>query len=1112
MFDVNLSGGVTGFDIELSASSGASFDISVSDTFTITESIAAQAVWAKAHTFSADFSGAIDPVIWYTDGGAEVSFTSGQLQIFNPISNTDYQWIGTQSNFDLTNSEAKIRLIDAGNQSLTSLEVYFAALVDLDNQIYFGVSGNNLRVAKKVTGTVTNLATVAYSSTNHRWLRLRETAGTLFWETSADGLNWTTQHSEATPIDVSGVYLEMSSGTYANEASSTTVIFDDFNTNAFILSDVISITENVTLSVVSSAFTVDTFDAFTITESNQSELVLNQNVNDTVSATEDIVSLLVFFESEVDTISTTESVDVQLTLNQESVDTLSISETIQQNFEVSIFVSDDLVMTENVSTENNLFAEQFDNQTITEDVVVQIVVAPLEINVFDVIYPYDWVQRIPVNQTPTIYTDLRTKQVIYGGLPIVNTSTTSVSWATIHSQNSSESWVATQEWRRTTFSNAVEISDLKFYLSAPPGTGKSYEFALVNGISTVLGTVTISDLATEGVMSFTSRVVPQETSLSIRCTPTNTPNSTTVLWGLSYRNTVDNTFIINGSTGAGPSTVDGVSEYNNISGGATWNSSLVARENISPNSFIIRKFNAIIIAPGVGNSRTLAVVKNGEVIPSTQLVFTDTTQQLAVSDLNILVMPGDTLAIVNTAGGTPVASGLNSWSISCESFTPGESAVMGATTNTVDTIGSFLRIKSSGANSESLTESTVVRLSVGFSHILRDFILKDNNPFRKEAPDFATNTSTYRLIKNGVDDISVVLGVPDVAQSNSSSSQIEEADELTVKFSAATGTPYVVIPTFAFTQYIQPDFFNSIALSEQFDVSLTIDSFNEDTISLSEDVAFNLNYEVSVIENITIAENLVVELPLAYETSDTLTITEFLSNQLIVELSLFDQLPISESVSAQLIQETYDISVNDTLTPSEFVQNQISTDLNVFDTLTISELNQQDSVLVVNIFDSVAIGEFTDLSLNILQSVSDVVSLNEDTTLVNNIEQALVDIVVINETLLGETSVTFGLQLVEEVVIAEATEVQMLIDSVFVEHITITEYIQADSVFPIFVQDTIGVTDFIVGTDTIRFSPEPKKYRPRGQRGEIDLRGTGGKIQPRGEGSRTVMNGSVGSR
>lgn len=41
---------------------------------------------------------------------------------------------------------------------------------------------------------------LTYSSTDHAWLRFREDAGTLYWDTSPDGVDWTNRRTATTPV------------------------------------------------------------------------------------------------------------------------------------------------------------------------------------------------------------------------------------------------------------------------------------------------------------------------------------------------------------------------------------------------------------------------------------------------------------------------------------------------------------------------------------------------------------------------------------------------------------------------------------------------------------------------------------------------------------------------------------------------------------------------------------------------------------------------------------------------------------------------------------------------------------------------------------------------
>src|SRR3546814_2317316 len=48
-----------------------------------------------------------------------------------------------------------------------------------------------------------------YDPGEHAWLRVREDAGTLYWETSADGREWTVRHTDVSPAWVSDNDLQV---------------------------------------------------------------------------------------------------------------------------------------------------------------------------------------------------------------------------------------------------------------------------------------------------------------------------------------------------------------------------------------------------------------------------------------------------------------------------------------------------------------------------------------------------------------------------------------------------------------------------------------------------------------------------------------------------------------------------------------------------------------------------------------------------------------------------------------------------------------------------------------------------------------------------------------
>ncbi|MCP3820068.1 hypothetical protein NLX86_18805 [Streptomyces sp. A3M-1-3] len=70
---------------------------------------------------------------------------------------------------------------------------------------------------------------LAYSATTHAWLRLRESAGVLHWDTSPDGAAWTTRRSSVSPAWVNHVNLSVVMAGHRNNGTADFAEFDNFN-------------------------------------------------------------------------------------------------------------------------------------------------------------------------------------------------------------------------------------------------------------------------------------------------------------------------------------------------------------------------------------------------------------------------------------------------------------------------------------------------------------------------------------------------------------------------------------------------------------------------------------------------------------------------------------------------------------------------------------------------------------------------------------------------------------------------------------------------------------------------------------------------------------------
>ena len=95
-------------------------------------------------------------------------------------------------------------MIEAHSQLLvTSSTPGDQAIAEID------AATNLLSMTLQAGGVDEGGATIPYDSTDHAWLRIREDAGTLYWETAADGRDWTTRHTDTSPSWVSDTDLQI---------------------------------------------------------------------------------------------------------------------------------------------------------------------------------------------------------------------------------------------------------------------------------------------------------------------------------------------------------------------------------------------------------------------------------------------------------------------------------------------------------------------------------------------------------------------------------------------------------------------------------------------------------------------------------------------------------------------------------------------------------------------------------------------------------------------------------------------------------------------------------------------------------------------------------------
>jgi hypothetical protein len=189
------------------------------------------ASWCKASTLQDDFSsGTLGPQ-WaasFAMGGCSYAESGGDVTVTLVSGGTEECAVVSAAGYDLTGSEifTSLDAMPAANgQIYTDLR---AATANGDN-VEMTVVGNMLTAAQNIGASYNALSATPYSPTSHKFWRLRESGGTLYWEAGPDGISWPTRmHSGPSPISLVGVDISIGAGTNASVASPGMASFGTF--------------------------------------------------------------------------------------------------------------------------------------------------------------------------------------------------------------------------------------------------------------------------------------------------------------------------------------------------------------------------------------------------------------------------------------------------------------------------------------------------------------------------------------------------------------------------------------------------------------------------------------------------------------------------------------------------------------------------------------------------------------------------------------------------------------------------------------------------------------------------------------------------------------------
>lgn len=172
--------------INLTDSSAGAFgnDVSVGFVLAIRS---AGVVPPNVSTLQDDFDdNSIDAAKWDTTAG--VSETGGKLR-FVPTSS--FPEAKSDNTYSLVGSSLLAETATVPTFTTGTVSWYAIAWVASNTFVGFHWENGTLYMEEQISG-VQSRTSVAFNAVTHRWVRVREASGTIYWDTSPDGVTWTT--------------------------------------------------------------------------------------------------------------------------------------------------------------------------------------------------------------------------------------------------------------------------------------------------------------------------------------------------------------------------------------------------------------------------------------------------------------------------------------------------------------------------------------------------------------------------------------------------------------------------------------------------------------------------------------------------------------------------------------------------------------------------------------------------------------------------------------------------------------------------------------------------------------------------------------------------------
>lgn len=204
-------------------------DSNVSYTLAIRPSVSADPISNLYDNFN---DNSLDGAKWWeVEGGTTtITETNNRMEVALPSSATssDYGEIDSVNTYDLTGSSLHIETI-ATPSSSTAANAVLYIYADSSNWFRWVLESGTLYAQRRNAGVKATVASVTFNSTTHKWWRIREASGVVYYDTSSDGLSWTNQGTYTHGMTITAMKAIVNGSCYQNETNPGSFVFDNFN-------------------------------------------------------------------------------------------------------------------------------------------------------------------------------------------------------------------------------------------------------------------------------------------------------------------------------------------------------------------------------------------------------------------------------------------------------------------------------------------------------------------------------------------------------------------------------------------------------------------------------------------------------------------------------------------------------------------------------------------------------------------------------------------------------------------------------------------------------------------------------------------------------------------